>query len=226
MQSSSEDVRGDRSCYGRDGAACGSDVDDADSLSDTTSSCHGHSAAEELRGHLLDCVSLYPTRFLDAEASAACIQPLSCITPHAGDDAPPIADAGLNLSTMATVLRLHVAAVPATSAASAASSLRGVVVAFAYHLGFFIVAERVYASEMEARDEAAVLSSSQRAVSTLLTADPTAWRCRAAPAAALDLPELISGCSDAADSLQADARPPAHTVVFESLTALLVNTFL
>ncbi|KAG5510884.1 hypothetical protein JKF63_06385 [Porcisia hertigi] len=166
-------------------------------LSDDTSSCGRLTAAEELRGHLLDCISLYASRFEHTAVTLACIETLPRSSPSSlqsgalrespkasetdnnnddDDDDQPCWEGHIcDTSTALAVLFIHAGegSVSCTGTADcpdgkATATLVGVVVAFDYWGGFTCIAERRYASSAEAQDEAAALESRSLTVSEVL----------------------------------------------------------
>ncbi|KAG5511505.1 hypothetical protein GH5_06454 [Leishmania sp. Ghana 2012 LV757] len=171
--------------------------------SDDTESCCRLTAAEELRGHLLDCFSLYGCRFEHSAVTLACIQPLlrSSSSSARHGSAPRIssvveaeekelcsAGSAFDVSTVATVLFVHAGATSGAFGGAAGErdsggtvSLLGVVVSFHYWRGFRCVAERRYSSAAEAQGEAEALESAHLTVSEVLKTPP--WRLIGEPVA-------------------------------------------
>ncbi|CAC9448042.1 hypothetical protein conserved [Leishmania donovani] len=228
------------------------------SCGDDVELCCRLTAAEELHGHLRDCFSLFASRFEHTTVALACIQALFPSSPpparsgalpgtpeasEAEADAPRSAGGAFDLSTVATVLFLHVEDKLGACLGAAAGSndeaktpLLGVVVAFQYWRGFHCVAERRYASAAEAQGEAAALERGNLTVSELLRMPQ--WQLISESAAEASLSptpgsghaklntspgstDLTSGFSGIEENTVAK-----HGAAYESLMALMVDTYL
>ncbi|GET86016.1 hypothetical protein, conserved [Leishmania tarentolae] len=228
------------------------------SCSDDMEICRRLTAAAELHGHLLDCFSLFASRFEHTAVTLACIQSLAplCLpsaqsgalpdTPEASDmetDIQRSADDAFDVSTVATVLFLHTEDRPGACLGAAGGSdggatapLLGVVVAFQYCIGFHRVAERRYNSAAEAQSEAVALEQRHVTISELLKRPQ--WQLMDEPAAeASPSSTLGGGHADISTSPRTtDVTPDftgveeytvaKHGAAYESLMALMVNTYL
>ncbi|CAG9568955.1 conserved hypothetical protein [Leishmania major strain Friedlin] len=221
--------------------------------------CCRLTAAEELHGHVRDCFSLFASRFAYTAVALACIgAPFSSSppparsgvlpgTPEASEaeeaDAPRSAGGTFDVSTVATVLFLHVEDKVGACLGAAGGSdddaktpLLGVVVAFQYWRGFYCVAERRYASAAEAQGEAAALERGNLTVSQLLRMPQ--WQLMGEPAAEASLsPAPGSGHAKLNTSPGSTYMTPdfsgidentvaKHGAAYESLMALMVGTYL
>ncbi|KAI5688783.1 hypothetical protein MNV84_00809 [Leishmania braziliensis] len=218
--------------------------------SEDMESCCRLTAAEELRGHLLDCVSLYASRFEHSAVALACIGALfpSSLS-SVQDDAPPdtlkvseaedgeprSAGGAVDGSTVATVLFIHVEAGLGTCRGAAgegdgeaATTLLGVVVAFQYWRGFSCVAERRYTSAAEAQDEAAALASMSLTVSEVLKMPQ--WQLIGERAAQesdhTDLSPIPRGSNMTRCLVGGEKTVAQYGAAYESLMALVVSTYL
>ncbi|CBZ23634.1 conserved hypothetical protein [Leishmania mexicana MHOM/GT/2001/U1103] len=219
--------------------------------------CCRLTAAEELQGHLRDCFSLFASRFEHTAVSLACIRALLPSSPpsagsealpgtpqasEAEADAPRSGDGAFDVSTVVTVLFLHVedklgACLGAAGGSDdeAKTPLLGVVVAFQYWRGFHCVAERRYASAAEAQDEVAALERGNLTVPELLRMPQ--WQRIGVPAAgASPSPTPGSGHADFTSPGSTDMTSgfsgvegntvAKHGAAYESLMALMVGTYL
>ncbi|KAG5485196.1 hypothetical protein CUR178_06554 [Leishmania enriettii] len=213
--------------------------------SDDTESCCRLTAAEELRGHLLDCFSLYGSRFEHSAVTLACIQPLLRSSSSARHGSPPrissvieegkelcSAGSAFDVSTVATVLFVHAG----ERDSGGTVSLLGVVVSFQYWRGFRCVAECRYSSAAEARNEAEALESAHLTVSEVLKMP--LWRLIGEPVAEenssatpsnshADLPTTLER-TDMAPRFASGERntAAARGDAYESLMALMVSIYL
>ncbi|KPA73201.1 hypothetical protein ABB37_10031 [Leptomonas pyrrhocoris] len=153
-------------------------------------------AADELRGHLEDCLGLYRPRFLCPDTSAQCIQEWKASTltestddgrkmiggppaqpPSANASASPLCGDGgeardaFDVSTVATVLVLRDGGRGATPAAPL-----GVAVCFQYWTGFTPYAQRPYTSVAEAREELGRLARGEWTIAEMVRGGH-GWTC-------------------------------------------------
>ena len=181
-------------------------------------------AVEELRGHLVDCLSLYGSRFLSADLSALAVE---IVKPDEGTNRSTAVsqdEAGhhhhhsdFDASTVATMLMLRDGAKSATPGAPF-----GVVVRFQYWAGFTVYAERAFSSVAEAQETMRELAHGTYTIEQL-THDGSGWA-------------LVPGRSAATHVYPSDAQAEAmdgtgdgasgEAAAYESLMSLLVSRYL